>query len=70
MEFFGFLGCDLAISLPCNFCRYLHFDFHKICGHVHFERLSILYEQIEDFLIKSRCNYFLEELIGFLLESA
>ncbi|KAL8532137.1 hypothetical protein ACS0TY_008666 [Phlomoides rotata] len=34
--------------------RYLHFDFHKICGHVHFERLSILYEQIEDFLIKSR----------------
>lgn len=35
-------------------CRYLHFDFHKICGHVHFERLSILYEQIEDFLIKNR----------------
>ncbi|XP_051117496.1 phosphoinositide phosphatase SAC6 [Andrographis paniculata] len=34
--------------------RYLHFDFHKICGHIHFERLSILYEQIEDFLIKSR----------------
>ncbi|KAL1540696.1 Fimbrin, actin-bundling protein [Salvia divinorum] len=37
--------------------RYLHFDFHKICGHVHFERLAILYEQLEDFLIKSR--YFL-----------
>lgn len=37
--------------------RYLHFDFHKICGHVHFERLSILYDQIEDFLIKNR--YFL-----------
>ncbi|KAL3651862.1 Fimbrin, actin-bundling protein [Castilleja foliolosa] len=34
--------------------RYLHFDFHKICGHVHFERLSELYDQIEDFLIKSR----------------
>ncbi|GER37048.1 phosphoinositide phosphatase family protein [Striga asiatica] len=34
--------------------RYVHFDFHKICGHVHFERLSELYEQIEDFLIKSR----------------
>ncbi|KAK6127585.1 hypothetical protein DH2020_038675 [Rehmannia glutinosa] len=34
--------------------RYLHFDFHRICGHVHFERLSILYDQIEDFLIKSR----------------
>ncbi|KAL3525181.1 hypothetical protein ACH5RR_013553 [Cinchona calisaya] len=37
--------------------RYLHFDFHQICGHVHFERLYILYEQIEDFLIKNR--YFL-----------
>ncbi|CAK9164941.1 unnamed protein product [Ilex paraguariensis] len=34
--------------------RYLHFDFHRICGHVHFERLSILYDQIEDFLIKNR----------------
>uniref|UniRef100_A0A7N0UIM5 SAC domain-containing protein n=1 Tax=Kalanchoe fedtschenkoi TaxID=63787 RepID=A0A7N0UIM5_KALFE len=33
--------------------RYLHFDFHHICGHVHFERLSILYEQIEDYLMKS-----------------
>ncbi|XAR58045.1 Phosphatidylinositol-3,4-bisphosphate 4-phosphatase [Bertholletia excelsa] len=34
--------------------RYLHFDFHHICGHVHFERLSILYDQIEDFLVKNR----------------
>ncbi|CAA3005538.1 Phosphoinositide phosphatase SAC6 [Olea europaea subsp. europaea] len=34
--------------------RYFHFDFHRICGHVHFERLSILYDQIEDFLIKNR----------------
>ncbi|KAJ0646852.1 putative phosphatidylinositol-3,4-bisphosphate 4-phosphatase [Helianthus annuus] len=34
--------------------RYYHFDFHKICGHVHFEHLSILYDQIEDFLIKNR----------------
>ncbi|XP_027178394.1 phosphoinositide phosphatase SAC7-like [Coffea eugenioides] len=34
--------------------RYLHFDFHQICGHVHFERLSILYDQIENFLIKNR----------------
>ncbi|KAJ4841336.1 Fimbrin, actin-bundling protein, partial [Turnera subulata] len=33
--------------------RYLHFDFHHISGHVHFERLSILYEQIVDFLEKS-----------------
>lgn len=34
--------------------KYLHFDFHKICGHVHFERLSILYDQISDFLDKKR----------------
>ncbi|RVW32884.1 Phosphoinositide phosphatase SAC6 [Vitis vinifera] len=34
--------------------RYLHFDFHRICGHVHFERLSILYDQIVDFLTKNR----------------
>ncbi|KAF8405537.1 hypothetical protein HHK36_010444 [Tetracentron sinense] len=33
--------------------RYLHFDFHRICGHIHFERLSILYDQIEDFLKKN-----------------
>lgn len=33
--------------------RYLHFDFHRICGHVHFERLSILYDQIDDFLKKN-----------------
>ncbi|MCH92470.1 phosphatidylinositide phosphatase SAC1-like, partial [Trifolium medium] len=30
--------------------RYVHFDFHHVCGHVHFERLSILYDQISDFL--------------------
>ncbi|XP_024963733.1 phosphoinositide phosphatase SAC7-like [Cynara cardunculus var. scolymus] len=34
--------------------RYVHFDFHRICGHIHFERLSILYDQIEDFLVKNR----------------
>ncbi|XAR73686.1 Phosphatidylinositol-3,4-bisphosphate 4-phosphatase [Bertholletia excelsa] len=34
--------------------RYLHFDFHHNCGHVHFERLSILYDQIEDYLVKNR----------------
>ncbi|OAO90676.1 SACIB [Arabidopsis thaliana] len=37
--------------------RYLHFDFHHICGHIHFERLAILYEQMEDFLEKN--GYFL-----------
>ncbi|VAH10466.1 unnamed protein product [Triticum turgidum subsp. durum] len=34
--------------------RYVHFDFHRICGHVHFERLSQLYEQIEDYLKKHK----------------
>ncbi|KAH7692020.1 Phosphoinositide phosphatase SAC6 protein [Dioscorea alata] len=30
--------------------RYVQFDFHRICGHIHFERLSLLYEQIEEYL--------------------
>ncbi|XP_057530364.1 phosphoinositide phosphatase SAC6-like isoform X3 [Amaranthus tricolor] len=34
--------------------RYLHFDFHRICGHIHFERLSMLYDQISEFLSKNR----------------
>ncbi|XP_028795290.1 phosphoinositide phosphatase SAC6 [Neltuma alba] len=29
---------------------YLHFDFHHVCGHIHFDRLAILYDQISDFL--------------------
>lgn len=37
--------------------RYVHFDFHRVCGHIHFERLSQLYEQIKDDLKKHR--YFL-----------
>ncbi|KAG8481666.1 hypothetical protein CXB51_026574 [Gossypium anomalum] len=37
--------------------RYLHFDFTKICGHVHFERLSFLYDKIADFPVKN--GYFL-----------
>ncbi|URE00107.1 SacI domain, partial [Musa troglodytarum] len=37
--------------------RYVHFDFHQICGHIHFERLSLLYNQIEDYLNKH--GYFL-----------
>nr|XP_010918247.1 phosphoinositide phosphatase SAC6 isoform X2 [Elaeis guineensis] len=32
--------------------RYVQFDFHRICGHIHFERLSLLYDQIEDYLKK------------------
>ncbi|RLM58268.1 phosphoinositide phosphatase SAC7-like [Panicum miliaceum] len=37
--------------------RFVHFDFHKICGHIHFERLSQLYDQIENYLKKHK--YFL-----------
>ncbi|XP_039789980.1 phosphoinositide phosphatase SAC7-like isoform X4 [Panicum virgatum] len=37
--------------------RYVHFDFHRVCGHIHFERLSQLYEQIKDYLKQHR--YFL-----------
>ncbi|RDX73281.1 Phosphoinositide phosphatase SAC6, partial [Mucuna pruriens] len=37
-------------QVASNDVRYLHFDFHHICGHVHFDRLSILYDQISDFL--------------------
>ncbi|KMZ76273.1 Phosphoinositide phosphatase SAC6 [Zostera marina] len=37
--------------------RYVHFDFHKICGHIHFEKLSLLYNQIEDSIKKHK--YFL-----------
>ncbi|TVU25729.1 hypothetical protein EJB05_28234 [Eragrostis curvula] len=34
--------------------RFIHFDFHKICGHIHFERLSQLYDQLDDYLKKHR----------------
>ncbi|EES06956.1 hypothetical protein BDA96_04G188600 [Sorghum bicolor] len=37
--------------------RYVHFDFHRVCGHIHFERLSQLYDQIKDYLQKHK--YFL-----------
>ncbi|XP_042484714.1 phosphoinositide phosphatase SAC6-like isoform X2 [Macadamia integrifolia] len=40
--------------------RYTHFDFHQICGHIHFERLSILYDQIVDFL-KTKGYFLLNE---------
>lgn len=50
--------CFHLIPVPICLCRYLHFDFHHICGHVHFERLSILYDQIEDFIVKNRYGFF------------
>ncbi|KAJ0966752.1 hypothetical protein J5N97_023669 [Dioscorea zingiberensis] len=42
--------------------RYVQFDFHRICGHFHFERLSLLYEQIEENL--KRQGYFLSNEKG------
>nr|GMC93339.1 phosphoinositide phosphatase SAC6-like [Ipomoea batatas] len=47
--------------------KYLHFDFHHVCGHVHFENLSILYDQIETFITKNR--YFLLNEKGEKLEA-
>jgi hypothetical protein len=32
--------------------RYIAFDFHRICGHIHFERLSSLYNDIREDLDK------------------
>ncbi|XP_019175528.1 PREDICTED: phosphoinositide phosphatase SAC7-like isoform X1 [Ipomoea nil] len=58
---------DATHHLAKEDVRYLHFDFHQICGHVHFERLSILYEQIEDFLRKNK--YFLLNEKGEKLEA-
>ncbi|XVF16018.1 hypothetical protein REPUB_Repub09cG0205800 [Reevesia pubescens] len=52
----GRLSEKFANSMPpivSDDLRYLHFDFHKICGHVRFERLSFLYDQIADFLEKN-----------------
>ena len=47
---------NIKIIHSANFCyihyRYVQFDFHRICGHIHFERLSLLYDQIEDYLKK------------------
>ncbi|PIN17227.1 putative phosphoinositide phosphatase [Handroanthus impetiginosus] len=34
--------------------RYLHFDFHRICGDSEIQWLSILYHQVETFLYKNR----------------
>eukprot|EP00850_Spirogloea_muscicola_P015724 SM000123S25836 [mRNA] locus=s123:87963:93674:- [translate_table: standard] len=46
--------------------RYVPFDFHKVCGHVHFERLSLLYDEVADALSKQR--YFLALASGKVVE--
>lgn len=46
--------------------KYVQFDFHRTCGHVHFERLSLLYEQIVDDIKKQR--YFLLTTTGEKVE--
>lgn len=46
--------------------RYLPFDFHKICGHIHFERLSALYDDIKEELSRQGC--YLRDPMGKVLE--
>ncbi|KAG0593154.1 hypothetical protein M758_1G301500 [Ceratodon purpureus] len=46
--------------------RYLAFDFHRICGHIHFERLSALYDDIREDL--SRQGYYLRDPSGKVLQ--
>ena len=55
----------IFLSNSLGSCRYLHFDFHHICGHIHFERLAILYEQMEDFLDKN--GYYSFPLLSILV---
>ncbi|VFQ93501.1 unnamed protein product [Cuscuta campestris] len=59
--------CNAMQHIAGEDVKYLHFDFHHICGHVHFENLSFLYNQIEDFLTKNR--YFLLNEKGEKLEA-
>ncbi|KAH9556250.1 hypothetical protein CY35_07G017100 [Sphagnum magellanicum] len=46
--------------------RYIAFDFHRICGHIHFERLSSLYNDIREDLDKQ--GYYLVNAEGKILE--
>ncbi|KAL1536889.1 phosphoinositide phosphatase SAC6-like isoform X1 [Salvia divinorum] len=52
-ELFGFAMQHIASENV----RYKHFDFHKICGELYIDWLSVLYYQIEIFVYKNR--YFL-----------
>ncbi|EFJ18749.1 hypothetical protein SELMODRAFT_112442, partial [Selaginella moellendorffii] len=46
--------------------RYVQYDFHRICGHIHFERLSILYDASkEDF---SQQQFFLTNPVGEVIQ--
>lgn len=68
----GFFSVFLGIAHVCLIilCRYVHFDFHHICGHVHFERLSMLYDQISDFLERNGYGIFLVKLFDiYFLEN-
>lgn len=46
--------------------RYVSFDFHRICGLAHFERLQLLYEQVAEDL--KRQGYFLRNPVGEIIE--
>ncbi|KAJ7552880.1 hypothetical protein O6H91_06G074100 [Diphasiastrum complanatum] len=49
-------------SLSNDHIRYVPFDFHRICGNIHFERLSFLYDQIaEDLRLQ---GFFLMNSLG------
>ncbi|KAH9325748.1 hypothetical protein KI387_005926, partial [Taxus chinensis] len=53
-------------NLVSDEIKYVQFDFHQTCGHVHFDRLSLLYEQIVDDLKEQR--YFLLTTTGEKVE--
>ncbi|CAA0809373.1 Phosphoinositide phosphatase SAC7 [Striga hermonthica] len=42
-------------SLARDDVRYMHFDFHRICGDNDIEWISILYHRIETYMLKNRC---------------
>eukprot|EP00246_Nothoceros_aenigmaticus_P007431 TRINITY_DN2120_c0_g1_i3.p1 TRINITY_DN2120_c0_g1~~TRINITY_DN2120_c0_g1_i3.p1 ORF type:complete len:363 (-),score=45.99 TRINITY_DN2120_c0_g1_i3:358-1446(-) len=56
----GVLGLAYATAMQSivnEHIRYVPFDFHAICGHIHFERLSLLYDDLADNLKQQ--GYFL-----------
>ncbi|XP_024545683.1 phosphoinositide phosphatase SAC8 [Selaginella moellendorffii] len=46
--------------------RYVQFDFHRICGHIHFERLSVLYEDVKNSILEQR--FFLANATGDVVQ--
>jgi hypothetical protein len=65
IKLFGPCFYLLGFGSFINF-RYIAFDFHRICGHIHFERLSSLYNDIREDLDKQ--GYYLVNAEGKILE--